>query len=178
MTIHPYINHIRLVQGDIASQDVEAIVSLIPQDLEFSGRINERLMQASQANLDNFILENIYQPMVGDVYAVPGFALQARHIIFAVRPRWRDDWDREGKDLILCCRKAMVLAKCMLLGRIAFPPLASGKEGFPPERAARYLIAGILDRLDDRLKEIRIVVPDDALYKVYLDRLVSLRLEG
>lgn len=170
---NPYINQIRLIEGDIAAQDVDAIVSLIPQDLEFSGRINARLMQASQANLDAFILDNIYQPMVGDVYAVPGFALQARHIIFAVRPVW-EDWNREDKDLILCCRKAMVLAKCMLLNRIAFPPLASGKEGYPPERAARLMISGILDRLDDRIKEIRIVVPDADLYKIYLDRLVAL----
>lgn len=111
---------------------------------------------------------------MGDVYALPGFGLPARHIIYAVRPNWRDDWDREEKDLILCCRKAIVLAKCMLLSRIAFPPLAAGKEGFPPDRAARYLIAGILDRLDDRLKEIRIVVPNADLYRVYLERLVAL----
>lgn len=171
---NPFINQIRLIEGDIATQDVDAIVSLIPQNLEFSGRINTHLMQASQANLDNFILDNIFQPMVGDVYAIPGFALPARHIIVAVRPSWRDDWDREGKDLILCCRKAMVLAKCMLLNRIAFPPLAAGKDGFPLERAARYMIAGILDRLDERMKEVRIVVPDADLYKIYLDRLVSL----
>lgn len=170
---HPYLQHIRLVEGDIAAQDVDAIVSLIPQNLEYSGRINTRLMQASQANLDGFILDNIYQPLVGDVYAVPGFALPARHIIFAVRPNW-EDWNREGKDLVLCCRKAMVLAKCMLLSRIAFPPLACGKEGFPPERAAKFLIAGILDRLDERIREVRIVVPDAALYKVYLDRLVAM----
>lgn len=171
---HPFINTIRLVEGDIAAQDVDALVSLIPQNLEYGGRINTRLMQASQANLDGFILDNIYQPLVGDVYAVPGFALPARHVIFAVHPNWKDDWDREGKDLILCCRKAMVLAKCMLLSRLAFPPLAAGKEGFPPERAAKYMIAGILDRLDERIREVRIVVPDAALYKIYLDRLVAL----
>lgn len=178
MTSNPYINKITLVQGDIAAQDVDAIVSLIPKNLEYRGAINTALLRGAGEKLDDFIAEHIYQPRAGDVYAVPGFNLPARNIIFAVRPNWKDDWDRQEKDVVLCCRKALVLAKCMLLSTVAFPPLASGRNGFAPEKAARLLIQGIADRIDERMKEVRIVVPDQQMYKIYYTRLMMMGWTG
>ena len=178
MTTNPYINKITLIQGNIAEQDVDAIISLIPKNLEYRGSVNASLLAAAGERLDDFIAEQIYQPKAGDVYAVPGFNLKAKNMIFAVRPVWKDDWDRREKDVLSCCRKAMVLAKCMLLSCIAFPPLASGKNGFPPERAARLIVQGITDRLDERMEEVRIVVPDTENYKIYYTQLLRVGWQG
>ncbi len=165
------INKIKLVLGDITAQDTDAIVSLIPQSLEISGRINQALMKKAGAELDDFILENMYQPKAGDVYALPNFGLPCRNIILSVRPNWKSDFEREDKHLVMCVRKVVVLAKCMLLRSVAFPPLAAGHKGYGKGRAARLLIQGILDRMDDRFDEVRIVCPDQATFDAYAAKL-------
>ncbi len=170
---NPYIDRIRLIQGDITQQKADAVISLIPQDLEFSGKINNALQKASGVNLDEFILENVYKPTPYDVYAVPGFNLPCKNIIFAVRPNWREDYERNDKDLVLCIRKALVLAKCMLLTSIAIPPLSSSaKRGYGKSRAARLLIQGILDRLDEKISTVTIVCPDAETFAAYRERLL------
>lgn len=168
---NPYLNRIKVVQGDITDQDVDCIAALLPQSLEIRGSINNALIEKAGHDLDEFILEHIYQPHAGDVYAVPGFNLPCRNIIMAVRPNWRADFEREDKHLVMCVRKIMVLAKCMLQTRIAFPPLASGKHGFGKSRAARLLIQGIIDRLDEPMAEVRIVCPDKETLDIYTERL-------
>lgn len=165
------INRIKLVLGDITDQSCDAIISLLPQSLELSGRINGSLLKKTGPALDDFILENIYQPKAGDVYALPAFGLPAKHIILAVRPNWKSDFDREDKHLVMCVRKTVVLAKCMLLKSIAFPPLAAGRKGYGEGRGARLLIQGILDRMDDRMEEVRIVCPDQTTFDEYKKRL-------
>ena len=170
---NPYINKIKLVLGDISKQDVGAVVTLIPKSLEYKGNINAALLKGAGEELDKFILDNIYQPKAGDVYAVPSFNLPCQNLIFAVRPEWRSDFDREDKHLVMCVRKSIVLSKCMLIKTIALPPLASGKGGFPKPRAARILIQSILDRLDDSVDEVRIVCPDQKTYDIYKERLIA-----
>lgn len=168
-----YINKIKLVLGDISKQDVGAIVTLIPKSLEYKGNINHALLTGAGTELDNFVLDNIYQPKAGDVYAVPSFNLPCQNLIFVVRPDWRSDFEREDKHLVMCIRKSMVLAKCMLMKTVAFPPLASGKGGFPKPRAARILIQSILDRLDENVEEVRIVCPDQKTFDIYKERLIA-----
>lgn len=170
---NPYINKIKLVLGDISKQDVDAIVSVIPKSLEIDGHINTSILRAAGNELDSFIVDNIYQPKAGDIYALPAFNMPCKNIVFAVRPQWRSDFEREDKHLVMCVRKAMVLAKCMLLNTVAFPPLASGRGGFPKPRAARILIQSILDRLDDRMGEVRIVCPDQKTLDIYKERLIA-----
>lgn len=170
---NPYINKIKLVLGDISKQDVDAVVSLIPKSLEIYGHINKSILRAAGNELDSFIVDNIYQPKAGDIYALPAFNMPCKNIIFAVRPEWRSDFEREDKHLVMCVRKSMVLAKCMLLNTIAFPPLASGQGGFPKPRAARILIQSILDRLDEPMDEVRIVCPDQKTFDIYKDRLTA-----
>lgn len=168
-----YIDKIRLVMGDICEQDVDAIVSILPQNLEYSGGINTSILQRAGNDMDDFILDNIYKPKIGDVYAVPGFNLPCRNIIIAVRPNWKNDFDREDKHLVMCIRKSVILSKCMLLKKIAFPPLASGKGGYGKGRAARLMVQAILDRLDDRNDEVRIVCNDQDTYNIYKERLIA-----
>lgn len=166
-----YLDRIKVVQGDIAEQQVDCIASLLPTSLSISGSVNEAILAKAGQGLDAFILEHIYQPKPGDVYAVPGFDLPCRNILLAIRPKWQSDFEREDKHVIMSVRKIMVLAKCMLQTRIAFPPLASGKNGFPKQRAARLLIQGIVDRLDEPVSEVRIVCPDAETLGIYTERL-------
>jgi O-acetyl-ADP-ribose deacetylase len=168
---NPYLNRIKLVQGDITAQDADAIVTLIPHMLEYKGEINAALLKTAGTELDDFILEHMYQPRIGDVYAVPGFNLPCTHIFFCVVPYWEEDYDRHDKYLVNSCRKAMETAVAMNLKTIAFPPLASGKHGYPKPRAARLITQGIIDRLDHRIEEVRIVCRSKTTLGIFRERL-------
>jgi O-acetyl-ADP-ribose deacetylase (regulator of RNase III) len=171
---NPYLNRITLVQGDITRQDVDAIVTFIPQNLEYRGAINTVILREAGKKLDDFVLENIFRPRVSDVYTVPGFNLPCAHIFFCIVPIRRLDTDRPDKYLVNACRKAMETANAMGLRTIGFPPLGSGKQGFPKPRAARLMLQGISDRLDGTLEEVRIVARTEKTLSVYKERLKTL----
>ncbi|MCB1680527.1 MAG: macro domain-containing protein [Rhodospirillales bacterium] len=156
----PFLHKIKLVQGNIVDQEVDAIITVVPKNLEHVGSLNRAIFDAAGHKLDDFILENIYKPKVGDVYAVPGFNLKARHVLIGVMPYFRTDFDKSEHYLTNVTRKIMELARCMFLQKIAFPPIASGKNGYPRAKAARLIVHGIVDRLDSAIEEVRIVCPD------------------
>ncbi len=168
---NPYLSRIKPVVGDITRQDADAIVSFLPQDLEYRGAINAAILAAAGQKMDDFVLEHIYRPRPGDVYAVPGFELPCKHILFGIMPVWRSDTDREDKHLLIACRRAMEMARVMSLSTIAFPPLASGRHGYPKARAARLMLQGIFERMDELIAEVRIVCPDEETLRIFSERL-------
>jgi O-acetyl-ADP-ribose deacetylase (regulator of RNase III) len=168
---NPYLNRITLVQGDITRQKIDAIVTFIPQNLEYRGELNAAILEGAGGNLDAFVLENIFRPRAGDVYTVPGFDLPCAHIFFCVVPIKKDDIDRPDKYLVNATRKAMEMASSMGLKTIAFPPLGSGKQGFPKQRAARLILQGISERLDENFEEVRIVARTPKTLNIFQERL-------
>ena len=102
-----YLKRIKLVHGDITKQHTDAIVSVLPQSLEYGGALNEAILAAAGHRLDDFLLEHIYKPRPGDIYAVPGFNLPCKNIFFAIMPKWSSEFDRQDKYLLTAVRKAM-----------------------------------------------------------------------
>ena len=174
----PFLDRIHLMQGDITKQEVDAIVILVPQTLDFHGSINEAVQVACGENLDEFILDNIYKPKVGEVYALPAFNLPTKHILVGVLPHFRTDFDMNPSHVSNVVRRVMELARCMLLSSIAFPPLASGRHGFPKPKAARLVCQGITDRLEESFEDIRIVCPDEAILETFDGKLRVLGWDG
>ncbi|MGB4106368.1 MAG: macro domain-containing protein [Alphaproteobacteria bacterium] len=168
---NPYLNRITLVKGDITRQDLDAIVTFIPQNLEYRGEINAVILREAGKKLDEFVLENVFRPRVGDVYTVPAFDLSCAHIFFCIVPIKRLDMDRPDKYLVNACRKAMETASAMGLRTVGFPPLGSGKQGFPKPRAARLMLQAISERLDGTIEEVRIVARTENTLDVYRQRL-------
>ncbi|MCC6598194.1 MAG: macro domain-containing protein [Alphaproteobacteria bacterium] len=168
---NPYLNRIKVVQGDITRQNTDAIVTVIPQTLEYRGMLNAAILEGAGTQLDKFILEHIVMPRTGDVYAVPGFNLPCKHIIYCIVPIWKDDFDRHDRDLTKACRKAVELARSMRLRSLAFPPIGSGQRGFPKARAARLIVEVIASRLSADIDEIRIVCRTKTTMQHFKDRL-------
>lgn len=167
----PFLDRIHLVKGDVTAQEVDAMAMVVPQSLDFKGRLNERYHEASGVGLGDFILENIYKPRVGEVYALPAFGLPAKHLFLGVMPNIRTDFDFNDSDLSNVVRRMMELARCMLLTSIAFPPIASGKGGFPKPRAARLICKGIVDRLEENIEDVRIVCDTDDVIEIFKGKL-------
>ena len=169
-----FLNRIQLVHGDITKQEVDAIAILVPQTLDFKGSINESVKAACGEDLDEFILENVYQPKVGEVYALPGFSLPVKHILVGVIPHFRTDFDKNDSHLSGVVRRIMELARFMLLTQIAFPPLASGKQGYPKVKAARLISQGITERLEESFDEVRIVCKEEEMLDIFEEKLRNL----
>ena len=167
---NPFLDRIKIIRGNIIEQDADAIVTLLPQTLEYRGEINGAILKACGEQLDEFVLQHVMQPVFGDIYAVPGFNLRCKHVFFCIVPPWRADFDRDDRYLLNSCRRAMELAHEMQLKTIAFPPLGSGKNSFPKARAARLLVQGITDRLDQHIDEVRIVCLKEETLGHYRDR--------
>lgn len=72
----------------------------------------------------------------------------------------------------------MVLALDMKLESISFPPLALGKNGFAKPRAARLIVQGIIDRLQEDHREVRIVCLDDEIMEIFRDKLSAQGWQG
>ena len=137
--------------------DVDVLVGAIPSTRKVGGSLNQALIAAAGAELDEFIVENIYKPRAGDVFEVPPFNLPAPHVFFAVTPDWKIVLEREDRDLVRCYRAAMQMAENRGLKKIAFPALGTGKRQYPVRRAARLAIQGIMDRMTDHFDEVRII---------------------
>ncbi len=171
-----FIECFTLAQGNIAQQDVDAIATVIPRNMDFCGSINRSIAKAAGYDVDAFILENIYKPKPMEVYSLPGGALPAKNILVGVMPYYRCDIDRQDRDLINISRRIMELARCMLVSRIAFPPIASGSKVFPKKKAARLIMQGITDRMHDGFEEVRFVCPDEKTFQVFDERLSSFEI--
>lgn len=152
------ISRIRLIEGDLTKQhDVDVLVGSISTALKVNGTLNKSLIAAAGTQIDDFILEHIYKPRAGDVFAVPPFNIPVKHIFFAVTPDWKDGLAQEDRDLIRCYRGAIHLATEMGMRKMAFPALGTGKKRYPVRRAARLAIQGIMDRMNEQIEEVRIV---------------------
>lgn len=153
----PFLERITLLHGDITTQDSDAIGIVVSQNLSFKGSINESVAAACGYDLDAFILENIYKPRIGDVYALPAGDLPCKHILLGIMPRYRTEFDMKESDLAQVVRKMMELTRCMLLKSIALPPIASGKGMFPKPKAARLTVQGVMDRMEETIEDVRLV---------------------
>lgn len=166
------LHRITLHYGDITKQDdVDAIVTAIPLNLDMATPLNRALVAAAGTDLDEFILENIYKPRIGDVYALPAFNLPLKHIFAAIVPNWDTSLGFEDRDLMRCYRHGVELAGRTGVRRVAFPPLGSGKRAQPLPRVARLALNGIMDRLRPDIDEVRIVCDNDEAITVFYDRL-------
>ncbi|MCB1532635.1 MAG: macro domain-containing protein [Alphaproteobacteria bacterium] len=157
---NPYSERIKLVLGDITYQDTDSILTIIPQNLEYKGSLNDSIREAAGEDLEIFLQENVINPRPSDIYAIPGFTLPCDHIFFCIIPVWRTEFDRRDKFLLYAARKALELSFDMGLRSVSIPFIGAGKNGFPKQRAARLISQGIQERLYEGLKEVRIVCPD------------------
>ena len=143
----------------------------IPATLDMGSTLNRAIVAAAGQQLDEFILENVYKPRVGDVFAVPPFGLPVSYLFCAITPDWDTSLGFEDRDLMRCFRHAVQLASRMGLKKIAFPALGTGGRAQPLPRCARLAVAGIMDRLTPDIEEVRIVCNRDELVTAFWERL-------
>jgi O-acetyl-ADP-ribose deacetylase (regulator of RNase III) len=156
-----------VLQGDITTQAVDAIVNAANEKLVRGGGVDGAIHRAAGPELQE-ACSRIGGCPTGDVRITPGFRLPARHVIHAVGPRWHGGGRGEADLLASCYRRSLELAEQEELKTIAFPGISTGIYGYPIEDATRIAIVTVADCLTQMpsIEEVRFVTFGDAATKV------------
>jgi O-acetyl-ADP-ribose deacetylase (regulator of RNase III) len=142
---------LELVQGDIVTQDVDAIVNAANQGLLGGGGVDgaihraagPRLLEACRALPAH---AGVRCP-TGEARITPGFDLPARHVIHAVGPRWGGGGRGEAELLASAYGASLDLAEQHGLRSLAFPSISTGVYAYPVAEAARIALGTVAGRL-------------------------------
>lgn len=162
---------IEVLRGDITDERVEAIVTAANSSLMGGGGVDGAIHRAAGPRLA--IAGDALAPCnPGDAVATPAFDLDppVRYVIHTVGPVWLGGANGEEKVLASCYRRCLVVADELGVKGIAFPAIATGVYGYPPDRAADVAIHTIRTTASN-LDLVRLVAFDEHTYALYLERL-------
>jgi O-acetyl-ADP-ribose deacetylase (regulator of RNase III) len=123
-------DRIAIVEGDITTLDVDAIVNAANRSLLGGGGVDGAIHRAAGPEL-KAACAALGGCETGEAKITPGFRLTARHVIHTVGPVWGGG--ERGEDRLLASSERG-------LASIAYPAISTGAYGFPPERAALIAI--------------------------------------
>jgi O-acetyl-ADP-ribose deacetylase (regulator of RNase III) len=129
------LDRIEIVEGDITTLDVDAIVNAANRSLLGGGGVDGAIHRAAGPELKQACAA-LRGCETGEAKITPGFRLKARHVIHTVGPVWGGGERCEDRLLASCYRNSLALASERGLASIAYPAISTGAYGFPPERAA------------------------------------------
>jgi O-acetyl-ADP-ribose deacetylase (regulator of RNase III) len=136
----------RVVQGDITQQAVDAIVNAANQQLQRGGGVDGAIHRAAGPELQE-ACNRIGGCPTGEARITKGYDLPARHVIHTVGPRWKGGVRGEEGLLRSCYRSSLDMAREHGLRSIAFPSISTGAYGYPIEEAAPVAAGAVRDWL-------------------------------
>ena len=152
-TLFSYIvDMIRILQADITSLCVDAIVNAANEGMLGGGGVDGAIHRAAGRELFEACLAvPEVRPGVrcptGEARITPGFRLPARWVVHTVGPVWRGGAHGEPEKLAACYRNSLALAAEHACRSVAFPCISTGVYGFPLEPAALIAIREVREFL-------------------------------
>jgi O-acetyl-ADP-ribose deacetylase (regulator of RNase III) len=139
-------HRIDMIQADITTLDVEAIVNAANRSLLGGGGVDGAIHRAAGSEL---LAEcaTLGGCETGEAKITRGYRLKARHVIHTVGPIWQGGGAGEDELLARAYTNAMRLAGAAGVRSLAFPAISTGAYRFPAERAAEIAltsVAGVL----------------------------------
>jgi O-acetyl-ADP-ribose deacetylase (regulator of RNase III) len=136
---------IEIVQADITTLDVDAIVNAANERMLGGGGVDGAIHRAAGPELrESCRLVTESRPGVrcptGESRITPGFRLPARYVIHTVGPVWHGGNRGEAALLASCYRSAMALVRAHRFQSVAFPAISCGAFGYPLEEAAAIAV--------------------------------------
>jgi O-acetyl-ADP-ribose deacetylase (regulator of RNase III) len=134
---------IEILEGDITTLEVDAIVSAANKTLLGGGGVDGAIHRAAGPELREACAK-LGGCEVGEAKITPGYRLKARHVIHTVGPVWGGGERGEDRLLASCYSNSLDLARRHELLSIAFPAISTGAYHFPPGRAALIAVRTVL----------------------------------
>lgn len=161
---------IRLVQGDITEQDVDAIVNAANSSLlgggGVDGAIHRRGGPAILEECKRIRAERYPDGLpTGNAVATTAGDLPARWVIHTVGPVYSSGEDRSDM-LASCHRESLKVADELGARSVAFPAISTGVYGYPVAEAAPVAIAAVQDARTN-VEDVRFVLFDRASYDAF-----------
>ena len=169
---------IRVLQGDITEQEVDAIVNAANSKLLGGGGVDGAIHRAGGGEIMkecDLIRKEQGGCPTGQAVATTAGKLSADYVIHTAGPVWTGG-DR-GEDYLLgsCHRESIRIAGEKGCISMAFPGISIGAYRFPTERAAGIAIETAAEELEkSSLEEVRFVLFDSKSYDIYAQALDKL----
>ena len=152
---------IKIIQGDITTLAVDAIVNAANQVMLGGGGVDGAIHDAAGPELYEACLKvPEVRPGVrcptGEARITPGFKLPAKYVIHTVGPVYRDGLHGEPEKLAACYSNSLALAAENGCKSIAFPCISTGIYGYPKEDAAQIAVREMEGFLTQRCREAEV----------------------
>jgi O-acetyl-ADP-ribose deacetylase (regulator of RNase III) len=162
----------RIIDGDITQQQVDAIVNAANRSLLGGGGVDGAIHRAAGPQLlaECRMLNGC---PTGEAKITRGYHLPANHVIHTVGPVWRGGNANEEPLLENCYRNSLQLALQHDIRSIAFPSISTGVYGFPIDKASRIAIRTVKAFLEEHasIQQVIFVCFGQHDYQIYQDAL-------
>ena len=163
---------IEVLQADITTLDVDAIVNAANERLLGGGGVDGAIHRAAGPQLLAAcrripeVRPGVRCP-AGEARLTPGFQLAARYVIHTVGPVWYGGSQGEPELLAECYRRSLEIASLERLRSVAFPAISCGVYGYPIDEAATIAVREVRTFLDafDLPERILLVAFDRRIYE-------------
>lgn len=165
---------IKLIQGDITTIEVDAIVNAANTSLLGGGGVDGAIHRAGgKAILDDCIKIRNRQGScaIGEAVITAAGDLPSQKVIHTVGPVWRGGNNNETNLLESCYINSLNLAEANNLTTIAFPNISTGIYRFPKEEAASIAIRTVQNYQSTSIKNVIFVCFDNKNFKIYQELL-------
>lgn len=161
-------DRIRVEQGDITEQHVDAIVNAANSTLLGGGGVDGAIHRAAGPELLE-ACRTIGGCPTGEARITMGFNLPATYVIHTVGPVWVNGDQGEDDLLASAYQSSMEVARTHDAATVAFPAISTGAYGFPLERATRIAVREVAAALEAHLmpEHVTFVCFDAATAEVY-----------
>src|SRR5277367_2175052 len=131
---------LEIVQGDITTLPVDAIVNAANEYLKHGGGVAAAISRKGGSTIQqesDALIEKLGPLSTGEVAITSGGKLPAKFVIHAVGPVWSEHTPAKADNLLRrAVRNSLVVAEEKGLKSVGFPAISTGIYGFPIERAA------------------------------------------
>jgi len=161
-------SRIEIIQGDITTLRVDAIVNAANNSLLGGGGVDGAIHRAAGPEL---LAEcrSLHGCATGEVKITQGYNLQASYVIHTVGPIWHGGTQNEPELLHACYKRSLQLATERGFDSIAFPSISTGVYRFPINTAAPIVWATINEHLTHNIlpEKVIIVAFNNDVYEAY-----------
>ncbi len=164
---------IRILQGDLTDQAVDAVVNAANSRLQLGGGVAGAIRRRGGMSIQDEC-DQIGAIPLGEAAITGAGQLKARYVIHAASMRLGQVTSEEN--LRLSTRNSLLRASEKGLRSVAFPAVGTGIAGFPMRRCAEVMLQEAAEHLcgETSVEDVRFVLYDSAAYQTFREVLEAL----